>query len=402
IMEYGPLEPYQGRHPERVYLQGEVRSDGFSLVLESATASLKQSDVLIALLTSDETFELKAVDDCFPPEIMTEAQAADACLDSSHPVFNSLFSHRRCCEKAQAAETHAAGRALDLDYDRLHQAAGRLIPRYDISEADWDARRLRWRQGQHPPAGSSCGWEAWPAEPATEELDPADAWLRRPYEILLRAGNATRQVLQIGLNDGLDSLRKVLGAWAWKVQEAFVTPDNIWSYARHLGDLDLVLVDIALLAFETDTMVPPPFMFSRGYRADWAGLSLPDSTLFPQDRSYQLATASCSLSHAVKNLGLRGYDLLTWGYDAVFFRRDLRPIYESATGQKYPLDEFECYRKGEAWVVGEHLRLRSVREWFFNANDPADVQHTRDFILQNFSWLSEQEGMFGLPFRLDV
>ncbi|CAE8696045.1 unnamed protein product [Polarella glacialis] len=102
-MEYGPLEPYQGRHPERVYLQGEVRSDGFSLVLESATASLKQSDVLIALLTSDETFELKAVDDCFPPEIMTEAQAADACLDSSHPVFNSLFSHRRCCEKAQAA-----------------------------------------------------------------------------------------------------------------------------------------------------------------------------------------------------------------------------------------------------------------------------------------------------------
>ncbi|CAE8595873.1 unnamed protein product [Polarella glacialis] len=72
---------------------------------------------------------------------------------------------------------------------------------------------------------------------------------------------------------------------------------------------------------------------------------LADSRLNCQEL-YRLATASCSLSHAVKNLGIRGYELLVWGYDAIFFRRDLQPLFAAQMKQQYPLDEFECYRTG--------------------------------------------------------
>eukprot|EP00439_Symbiodinium_sp_Y106_P063023 s292_g9.t1 len=53
----------------------------------------------------------------------------------------------------------------------------------------------------------------------------------------------------------------------------------------------------------------------------------------------QYSTTSCSLSYAIRSFSSRGYELLTFGYDAIFVRRDLAPLYSAVRpALKFPQD----------------------------------------------------------------
>jgi len=431
-VERGPVEPYASS-AETVFLQGCFTTDSLpdppSVKLVSASDMQSTEDVLMALVTSDEEFILTPLNDCwtagFEEEYCCDVGGDPAC-------FGGIFTHKRCCTCGKAGRTYLSRHA-----DAARVLAGQIIPRYRIDEARLEARRLRFRHGKQP---GRCAYTEFPVPTLPDKFHGnPETGLRAAFAVLASNGFAARRALHIGIRDGksLDPLYPLimtegftgLGIEAdpvmanrsranlprrFKVEQGFATPTNIWTWAQGLGPLDVVVVDIdsfdcavlegllsnassagaplpALLHFETNLVIPPPFQFARGFDPDWLGR--------PERVSdQQLATSSCSLSYAVAAFERWGYDLLMFGYDSIFARRDLRKYFEDAWGEKLPRDEFQCYRRSIVHAISGPLR--AVREWFFRADDPDDLQRTLELMSSNVSVWTAFEHLQGLPWTL--
>lgn len=357
---------------------------------------------------------------------------AAGCFNNHH------FTHKRCCVMAEALKDYL--RKEEPRPGHLHAFLGPLLPRYNINETLWNQRRMRLRHGRH---NAAC--EILPPPPdILDGLNEDDKEVEREngllgaYEVLLEAGVASRQVFQVGVEDGKSGdpvyqliMQRGVGGLGiealpddvsrarqnrpprFRVEQAYITAANVWYWARQLEKIDVVVIDIdtfecpvlealldgaigerrqlpALLNLEINMLVPPPFKFSRGY-------GLHDARLWAQ----QYSTTSCSLSYAIRSFSSRGYELLTFGYDAIFVRRDLTPLYSAVRpALKFPQDEFLCYRRSVITTCSRPIRF--VREWFFRANDPTDLHLSLESMWRNITQLSEFEGMKTMPFSLFI
>ncbi|CAE8597927.1 unnamed protein product [Polarella glacialis] len=434
----GSIEPYRDG-PDSLYIQGEFRQNERIFQLYGSYGMQTTQDILHAVIKSDGEWELGSLEDCWSGAYTQEFCCAGEKGGNAGCWSPTLFTYDRCCVKAED------GRFLLQEQPQIaREIASELIPRYDLNEVHWEARRQRWRYGMH---ASFCSKLPLPADIRAEivadggiDLEFAETGLFAAYEVLVRAGRFSRQVLQLGVSDGksLDPiypLIKIRGVGGlglepdakaaekarqnrpsrFRVEDGFATPGNIWSWARQLEDIDVVSVDIdsfdcaviealldgavaegrstqrlpKLLSVEINQIVPPPFKFSRLFSEKFAGGRI----------NQQRASTSCSLSHAVESFGKRGYDLLTFSYDAIFVRRDLGPLFAAARpGLELPQDEFDCYRRSQIQMTSGPIRW--VREWFFRADDPHDVHLTLDLLWNNLTRWTAFEGLQALPFSL--
>mmetsp|Transcript_22925 Transcript_22925/g.68253 ORF Transcript_22925/g.68253 Transcript_22925/m.68253 type:complete len:490 (-) Transcript_22925:87-1556(-) len=430
-MERMALEPYLEH--EVVYLQGSVRQTGAGEQVMEFTGwdgIASHQDVVKVVLRSDDDFELRSLDDCWLPKW---GYTPENCCGAAHDpsCFAGIFSFERCCEVNALSKAFLKGNMAEA-----RRMASPLVPRYRIDEGKFERRRLGLRHGEH---AEDCRVRIpeEPLPPSIAALEITETGIRAAFNVLRDAGRATRKGLQVGVNDGRsdDSLYHLIVMeelsgvglesdpelvnvsrqnlpGRFQTIQAFATPHNIWQYAGPIGEMDLVMIDIdsydcvlmealldhanarhkrtgvpgpALFQIETNTMIPPPFAYVRDY-AKAKPSSQPD-----WQRHKQLATTSCSLSYAVDVFRRRGYELLFFGYDTIFVRRDLAPLYTEAWGHKFPKDEFACYR--QAVVNSCNTPMRYIREWFFNADDPHDLMKTRQLIATNMTQLCHWDGL---------
>eukprot|EP00438_Fugacium_kawagutii_P014280 Skav215765 [mRNA] locus=scaffold106:387551:388855:- [translate_table: standard] len=323
-----------------------------------------------------------------------------------------------------------------------------ILPEEKIDEAAFDAKRMLWALGHHPPS-QICAAASETVDGVKVGVDGSTAlW---PLAVLLAAEGANLSGTFINLGAGTclhpDPLYQLLssphgsGFLGLAVEAALprlqtcqremagtfatvvpvpLTLDPIHA-AQQLGPyvaamfpnqappwtLDFLVVDLdgpdCLIAEELMQLVrpkvimlemafhiPPPFRFSAHWDAKRSG---------HWNANYDIdqynAASGCSLSYALHKFKLFGYHLLRpLEADAVFVHDSVKAMFESSLGLKLPQDEFLCYRSSTLWL---QMPGRYVREWFY-APHPSLVFSQ---IWSNISVLNREMGREDAPFTLD-
>eukprot|EP00439_Symbiodinium_sp_Y106_P066367 s292_g10.t2 len=323
VVDQQPVQPYI--QPENVYVQG-VLAQG-QLFFTTSTSWQTPDDLLVAVMESETDFYLLPLED----DRTESAHSVPGGNDDNREMITMMVALKEYLQTGEQRPGH------------LHALLGPVLPRYNINETLWNQRRMRLRHGRH---NAAC--EILPPPPdileGLSEEDKAtrivnscsrqevesDNGLLGAYEVLLEAGVASRQVFQVGAADGKSGdpvyqliMQRGVGGLGiealpddvlrarqnrpprFRVEQAYITPANVWHWARQLKKIDVVVIDIdtfecpvlealldgaralvrvwmdgqtdglvdgwragwlpALLNLEINMLVPPPFKFSRGY-----------------------------------------------------------------------------------------------------------------------------------------
>eukprot|EP00439_Symbiodinium_sp_Y106_P065056 s292_g10.t1 len=274
VVDQQPVQPYI--QPENVYVQG-VLAQG-QLFFTTSTSWQTPDDLLVAVMESETDFYLLPLED----DRTESAHSVPGGNDDNREMITMMVALKEYLQTGEQRPGH------------LHALLGPVLPRYNINETLWNQRRMRLRHGRRGVQGRSFR----PALPQHGEV-----WSGDPvYQLIMQRG-----VGGLGIEALPDDVLRARQNRPprFRVEQAYITPANVWHWARQLKKIDVVVIDIdtfecpvlealldgaralvrvwmdgqtdglvdgwragwlpALLNLEINMLVPPPFKFSRGY-----------------------------------------------------------------------------------------------------------------------------------------